>query len=121
MDFQLFIVINDLYIKLMQKSLPCTLLSVTEIWFEKCSTCVKWNSSVSKLSCGVRQGGVMSPYCFAIFIDDIVHKVVSSGTGCYIGLVCFSVILYADDILLLAPSISSLQRLLSICEQELRL
>ena len=63
----------------------------------------------------------MSPYFFAIYIDDIVYKVVSSGTGCYIGLVCFSVILYADEILLLAPSISSLQRLLSICEQELRL
>lgn len=63
----------------------------------------------------------MSPYFFAVYIDDIVYKVASSGTGCYIGLVCFSIILYADDILLLAPSISSLQRLLTICEQELRL
>ena len=33
----------------------------------------------------------------------------------------FSIILYADDIWLLAPSISSLQTLLSICEYELRL
>ena len=48
-------------------------------------------------------------------------KVESSGIGCYVGLVCFSILLYADDILLLAASVSSLQKLLSICEQELHL
>ena len=31
----------------------------------------------------------------------------------------FSIILYADDILLLAPSIDSLQRLVNMCEHEL--
>ena len=48
---------NGLYIKLMQRSLPSDLLSVIENWFDKCFTCVKWNSVFSnrfKLSCGVR-------------------------------------------------------------------
>jgi len=30
-----------------------------------------------------------------------------------------SILLYADDILLIAPSVTSLQQLLNICEQEL--
>jgi len=40
--------------------------------------------------------------------------------GCYVSHVCTSIFLYADDILLLAPSISGLQKLLSLCEEELR-
>ena len=32
---------------------------------------------------------------------------------------CVSILLYADDILLLAPSVSSLQLLLGVCEKEL--
>ena len=71
------------------------------------------------MSCGVRQGAVLSPHFFAVCIDDIVCKVISAGAGCYIGLICFSILLYADDILLLVPSLSSLQKLLFICEYEL--
>jgi len=40
-------------------------------------------------------------------------------TGCYVYNVCTSIFLYADDIVLLAPSVSSLQKLLSACEEEL--
>ena len=76
-----------------------------------------------KLSCGIRQGGVLSPYFFAVYrpIDSIVSKVNSLGIGCHLGLVGFSIFLYADDNLLLAPSIRSLQRLFEVCEAELRL
>lgn len=114
---------HGLFLKLMHRSVPRTVLCVLENWFDKCFTCVKWNSVFSdmfKLNCGIRQGGVLSPYMFAIYIDDIVHKVETAGTGCYLGLICFSIFLYADDMLLLAPSISSLQKLFTVCETELR-
>lgn len=48
-----------------------------------------------------------------------MSKVAFLNIVCYQGLVCCSIILYADDILLLAPSINSLQKLLTCCEQEL--
>lgn len=115
---------HGLFIKLMQRSLPVQLLTVFENWFFKCFTCVKWGSVYSsfyKLNCGIRQGGVLSPHFFAVYIDSIVTKVKSLGIGCQLGLVKFSIFLYADDILLLAPSIRSLQKLLDICECELRL
>ena len=85
-------------------------------------TCVKWGSVVSRfveLSCGVRQGGVLSPHLFAIYIDSVVKKVSDSEIGCYIKGICISILRYADDILLLAPSVTALQRLLRMCEQEL--
>jgi len=41
------------------------------------------------------------------------------GHGCYLRYTCISIMLYADDVLLLAPSVSSLQLILSVCEKEL--
>ena len=63
-----------LFIKLMQKLVPVNLLRVLEMWFTIGSTCVKWCNFFSRffaLSCGVRQGGVLSPYLFALYIDSI--------------------------------------------------
>ena len=47
---------------------------------------------------------VLSPYLFAIYVDDL-EKLCQYKRGVYI-------ILYADDILLIAPSVSELQHLL---------
>ena len=73
------------------------------------------------LVCGIRQErGVLLPYLFAIYIDNIVRKVSDrpSRFASFIKGVCISILLYADDILL-TPSVNSLQRLLLVCEQEL--
>jgi Reverse transcriptase (RNA-dependent DNA polymerase) len=110
---------DGLFFKLMQRSLPSNLLSVFENWFDKCFTCVRWGSVYTisfQVSCGIRQGGVLSPHFFAVYIDDIVAKVETLVIGCHLGL-----FLYADDIFLLASSISALQKLLNVCEYELNL
>jgi hypothetical protein len=113
-----------LLIKLMQRGLPDKLLCILEDWFSKCFTCVKWNSVYSvmfKLNSGVRQGGVLSPFLFSVYVDDIVESVVKEAIGCSFKCVFVSIIFYADDILLLAPSVDSLQRLVRICEYELKI
>jgi len=58
---------------------------------------------------GVRQGAVLSPHLFALYLDDLsdLHL-----RGC-------AIILYADDILLISTSVCQLQKLLHICEKEL--
>jgi len=61
----------------------------------------------------------LSPYLFVVFIDSVVDKIKASGLGCYNKFVCYSILLYADDVILLSPSVSSLQKLLSVCELEL--
>ena len=71
------------------------------------------------LTCGIRQGGVLSPHLFAIYIDDVVGRIELSNIGCCIKLKFVSTLLYADDIILISPSVVSLQKLLFVCELEL--
>jgi hypothetical protein len=113
---------HGLFSKLMQRRIPSNLLALLEWWFSIGVTCVKWYdawSSWFSLSCGIRQGGALSPYLFAIYVDSLVEKIKSNGYGCYKRYVCCSILLYADDILLVSPSVSSLQSLIHICEAEL--
>ena len=67
-------------------------------------------------SMSVRQGGVLSPYLYAIYVDDLINELHRSGYGVHIGSVFVGCLLYADDIVLLSPSCYGLQKLLSICE-----
>ena len=106
----------------MNRHVPVQLLRILEHWFKLCHTSVRWNGQHSvfyKLNCGVRQGGVLSPYLFAIYIDDVIKKVIQCSVGCHFQQFCASIFLYADDILLLAPSVHYLQKLLYVVETEL--
>jgi hypothetical protein len=77
-------------------------------------------SNIILLKCGVRQGGVLSPHFFAIYVNDIIKLIQQSNFGCKIGIINVSIFLYADDIILLAPSVDALQRMLILCENHLR-
>ena len=99
---------HGLFIKLMGRCIPSYLLKTFECWFSKGLTCVRWGSTYSNfflLNCGIRQGGVLSPYFFALYIDDIVNKVNKNyNLGCYIKGYCVSILfIYADDIIIIVP------------------
>ena len=73
---------------------------------------VLWNNVYSSefLSLnGVKQGGILSPYLFSAFINDLILELVQNRQGCFIGHMFYGCIVYADDILLLAPSLRALR------------
>ena len=116
---------NDqgLFFRLMQRRIPTKLLRILEQWFFTAYTCVKWGSYVTdyfELRCSVRQGGVLSTYLFAVYIDNVFECVSDCGLGCVFKRYCMNISMYADDIILLAPSVSALQCLLHVCETQLQ-
>ena len=69
------------------------------------------------ISNGVKQGGVLSPILFGVYINSLLDKLEHSLAGCYIGHVFMGPFGYADDIILLAACKKSLCVLLDICKQ----
>jgi len=57
---------------------------------------------------------------FSIFIDDLILKAKKSNVGprCYLSISCVSLVLFAEDILLLLPTIASSQIVFNTCECE---
>ena len=68
--------------------------------------------------CGVRQGGVLSPVLFAVYVDDIMERLNDSNPGCFIGDLYLGCIMYPDDLILISASVSILQKMILICEKE---
>ena len=64
--------------------------------------------------------GALSPCLIAIFIDSVINKIICCDKGCHLASRCVSNILYADDILLVSPSVTSLQSMFNICDEELQ-
>ena len=57
----------------------------------------------------------MSPFLFAVYVDDLIERLRASGSGIDIGSLFYGCILYADDIVLLSSSCHGLQKLLDMC------
>jgi len=105
--------------KLCDGNFPRCLICVLCNWYGKLISYVRWNGVLSDpfvVSQGVRQNGVLSPFLFNIYVDDLIKQLELelSGTGCHVSRVYIGAILYADDLLLLSAFISGLQHMLDI-------
>jgi hypothetical protein len=65
---------------------------------------------------GVKQGGPLSPRLFAIYIEKIVEIIDESGLGIEIGNLTINILLYADDIVLLAKNPADMQHMINLVE-----
>ena len=81
---------------------------------------VRWGDSFSEsftVSNGVKQGGVISPILYCVYMDDLLSRLIASQVGCWMGSVYAGSWAYADDLKLLAPTMGALNIMLDICQQ----
>ena len=81
---------------------------------------VKFNQSCTDffhVTNGVKQGGVLSPILFSVYIDVLLESLQKSGYGCRIGDQYVGCISYADDIIILTASLFSLDKMIKVCEK----
>ena len=62
-----------------------------------------------------RQGSVIFPTLFTVYIDGLLQKLDHAGIGCFVGRTYASAFGYADSLALLAPSLSILRKMIRIC------
>ena len=106
-----------LFEKLKFRNMPLVIIRLLQYWYKFQKFFVRWSSCVSEPFCvsnGVRQGGILSPAFFNVFVDELSVCLRSVSVGCYIGETCMNHIIYADDTALLAPSPAALQKLIDI-------
>ena len=102
----------------MERDIPLAFLEIIITWYDDLICRVKWGDSYSEwfeLKAGVRQGGVLSPDFYSIYINGLMIKLKALDKGCYYANLFAAALLYADDMALLSPSIRGLQCLLDAC------
>jgi hypothetical protein len=74
-------------------------------------------SDLIKTSIGVKQGGPLSPRLFAMYTEDLIEEIEKTEYGITIKETKTDIIMYADDIVLVANKLKDLEKLLKITEE----
>ena len=107
-----------LFDKLLARNIPLVYVRFLMMWYCTQEFVVRWGSTFSapfSVSNGVRQGGVLSPVLFNVYMDNLSEALNMTNVGCMINNTHINHLMYADDLVLLAPSMRALQTLLDTC------
>ena len=104
--------------KLLDRNVPLNIVKLFIVWYREQEFMARWGNSLSMtFHCanGIRQGGQLSPLLYNVYTDDRNHHLQATGVGCYVGGAWVNSLSYADDMVLLAPTVTALQILLEVC------
>ena len=110
---------DELFKKLRSRKFPPVVLRLIIFIYLNQSCFIRWNSVESdsfSVKNGVRQGAILSPSLFCVYLDTLLCCLRDAGVGCHVGGSFLGALGYADDVTLLSPTRQGLQVMLKICE-----
>ena len=104
-----------LWFRLLNYGIDGKFLQVVRAMYTNLQMCVKLHNHLTNWfdsNVGVRQGDTLSPTLFNLFVNTLAAEIKELNCGIKIGDTTVSILLYADDIVLIAETETSLQKML---------
>ncbi len=105
---------------LIKTGLPPIIIRTIMDLYERQESRAMWDNEYGDyfkcINC-VRQGGVVSPLMFTVYMEELIKELQSAGIGWHVGNDYFGCVSYTDDMKLLRSSIKRLQQITEICER----
>jgi len=108
-----------LWVKLINIGVHEAIIRAIIIYYSDSIIVVGLNGELStpfKSTVGVRQGGILSPRLFAIYVHEMISEISKAKIGIRLGKMSIDVIGYADDILLVSNIMAHLQKMLNLVD-----
>ena len=108
-----------LYLKLLRCGIDGKIYRAIKSLYSNTLNSVRLNGFMTdwfRSNAGVRQGDSLSPTLFSIYINDLATEIKASNLGVSVADEIISILLYADDMVLMASNESDLQAMLNILE-----
>ena len=108
-----------IFLKLMKRGVPLCFLNIIIFLYLNMKSRCQWRGTFSEyfdVLTGTKQGGIISPRIFTLYMDDLIDRLKQRGIGCHLIDMFIACLFYADDLCLIAPTRSSLQEMLNICQ-----
>jgi len=102
-----------LFRRLVSRGVPTYILRLLWNWYGHHYARILWagvQSDKFSICNGVRQGGILSPFLFGVYIDELSRYLQSINTGCRLGNMIINHFLFADDAVVFAPSAKGLKK-----------
>ena len=100
---------------LLDGGIPEDIVQILMIYLGNQLVRINWNDQKDDykvLNSGVRKGGIISPFLFKLYVENILSDLNNNNCGCFFGLTRIAVVAYTDDIVLLADSHNDLNDIL---------
>ena len=71
----------------LERSVSIDFVRLLRNWYSRLTASVMWNNFVCAhfvILCSVRQGGILSPLLFSVYVDDLIRLLKHSVYGTYI-------------------------------------
>ena len=100
---------TGLFHKLQKVGITGQALDFIKKWYDHSTCSVLWNGKPSRtinISQGVKQGGVLSPLLYSLYVNDLLVELENSGLGARLGNIYTGAPMYADDLALICHKVT---------------